>query len=112
MNKFNSAWAHITSYAKGHATIVTLDRRIVNQIVQTTNTEIVVISQASRNGHERHLKQGDFRFAWDRLVFLKSMTLNDIDPRLRGRRAIVFAFLSRVPGVEYTLNPLTLHMHR
>jgi len=112
MTNFTSVWSHVTRYASHSKTIVTLDRRITNRIVQSSNIEIVVVSEASRTGHERHLRRGDFQLAWDRLVLRKSIGLDDIDPELRGKRAIIFAFLSKVPGVKYTLRPLTIHLVR
>ena len=112
MKNFDSTWTSIKFYASHHGSISTLDKRIVNEIVQTTDEAIVVVSQASKHSNQRRLTRKDFLFAWDCLVSSKSLTLKDIDPRLRGRRAIIFAFLSKLPDVNCTLNPLTLHLKK
>jgi hypothetical protein len=112
--EFNNVWKLVTSYGHANHTIETLDRHVVNKVIEVTENEIVVMSEESKDGIERHLRREDFRYVWHLLSFRKSLFLDDIDPELRGRKAIIFAILAGagIPNVSYRLGPLMLHLDK
>jgi len=111
MKSFEQIWKTLTEYAKTNPSIETLVRRYINQIEEVDAESIVVRSMASRASKKRTLYKSDFRQAWNILVNKRSLVLSDIDPGLRGKRAIIFAFLSKVKGITHSTEPLTLRLH-
>ena len=109
---FESAWKSIGIYARAHDKIETLEMHVINDIGKATSREVIVASHASKKRRHRTLSKEDFRYAWEMLVARDSIGLDDIDPELRGRRAIILAFLQKVPDVEYSLKPLRLRLKK
>lgn len=112
--EFNNVWKLVTSYGHANHTIETLDRHVVNTVVGVNEDEIVVKSEESKEGIERHIRREDFGYVWCLLSFRKTLVLRDIDPELRGRKAIIFAILAMagIPHVSYRLGPLRLHLDK
>jgi len=111
MKSFEEIWKILTEYAKSNSSIETLVRRYTNQIEGVNAEKIVIKSLAPRASKKRTLSKSDFRQTWNMLVSKGSLVLSDIDPRLRGKRAIIFAFLSKVKGITHSTKPLTLRLN-
>ena len=101
---FEKVWQGILNIAKSCKEIKTLVRKKVNGIVSVSDVSITVRSKET--GNNRILPEKDFQYAWGRLVQQKTIELQDIEPELRGRKSIIFAFLARLPYVDYETEPL------
>jgi len=86
--------------------VKTLVKGKENEIVSTCDVSIAVKSRETKN--RRIISKDDFRYAWNNLKSKRTIKLQDIDPILRGRKSIVFAFLARLPYVDYELSPILM----
>ena len=101
MTEFDEAWNAIVQYANGREEIFTLCRHIGNRIVRANGNEIVVISSRPISVlTERVLTKVNFQRAWNQLIRSGELYMNDLDPDLRGKRAIIMKLISVVPGIS------------
>lgn len=111
MNRsFETVWTDTLAFVRAHKKIKTLDRENENDIINSCNTSITV--QSKETGVPRDLSKDDFQYAWDRLVTKRILMLQDIDPELRGKKSIIFAFLANLPYIHYTVRPLKLSLNQ
>jgi len=101
---FEKAWQDILNIARSREEIDTLVRRKVNDIVKVFEASITVRSKET--GNNRILPKKDFQYAWNKLMQKRIIELQDIEPELRGRKSIIFAFLARLPYVNHEVKPL------
>lgn len=104
IQSFEKVWQDILSVARSRKEIKTLVLEKTNEIVSVFDASITVKSKETRN--KRILPKKDFQYAWDRLMLKRMIGLQDIDPELRGRKSIIFAFLAGLPYVNYKIEPL------
>jgi len=104
IQSFEKVWQDILNIARSNKEIKTLVREKTNEIVNVFDVSITVKSKETRN--KRILPKMDFQYAWNSLMSKKIIRLQDIDPELRGRKSIIFAFLARLPYVNYETKPL------
>ncbi len=71
----------------------------------------IIKSNKPRSVSKEHiLKRSDFPYAWNQLISSGSLCLNDLEPELRGRKAITLALNAEVSGyhikekVNYVFN--------
>jgi len=108
IQSFEKVWQDILNIARSRKEIKTLVREKINEIVDVFDVSITVKSKETRN--KRILPKKDFQYAWDRLRLKKIIGLQDIDPELRGRKSIIFAFLANLPYVNYEIKPLKIQL--
>ena len=101
---FERVWEDILDYARSLEEVETLARKKTNEIVNVFDASITVRSKETRK--KRILSKKDFQYAWNRLLSKKAIVLQDIDPELRGKKSIVFAFLEGLPYVKCEIEPL------
>ncbi len=116
MNKlFFEVWNDVLAFAKNHMEIETLSRNNENEIVSVNNESITVKSKKTVKEDEnlRILLKDDFQYAWTCLFSKKILRLNDIEPKLRGKKSIIFTFLAKAckPYISYTVRPLRLNLN-
>ena len=105
---FNKVWRDILTIARSRTDIHTLAQKKLNLILPGNNSKIIVQSLAT--GNPRNLLKEDFQYAWKKLVEKGKIVLTDIEPELRGRKSIIFAFLGNLRYIEYKTKPLTLQL--
>jgi len=109
---FEQVWLDILDFAKNQSTIKTLVQEVRNDIISTDDKNITV--KCRRTGNERVLWKDDFQYAWKCLESKNAITLQDIEPRLRGRKSIIFAFLAKslsyVNWKKVGSSPLTIYL--
>ncbi|MGQ4916066.1 MAG: hypothetical protein ACP6IU_15145 [Candidatus Asgardarchaeia archaeon] len=104
MPNFEEVWEYLKKIAKEEKTIRTLSRGSNNKILDVSDHGIIVLSESGK-GKERILYKTDFHYAWKKLVSKGTLTLEDIAPELHGKKAIILAFLARLPFVTATTYP-------
>lgn len=104
IQSFERVWQDILNVARSRKEIKTLVQEKINAIVNVLDLSITVKSKETRN--KRILPKKDFQYTWDRLRLKGIIGLQDIDPELRGRKSIIFAFLAILPYVNYKIEPL------
>jgi len=98
---FEKAWYDLRELAGKQGQVHTVGGMNVRNVVDdVTDSRITVTSQ--RTGKPRHLDRDDFRFAWDKLSEQGKLTMSDLEPALRYRKAVVFAFLANLDCVRLT----------
>jgi len=77
----------------------------------------VIVKSRGKKGEtqkERVLRKCDFQYVWDCLESKKIIGLKDIEPKLIGKRSIIFTFLAKaLPYVGWNktgTNPMTIYL--
>jgi len=104
ITSFEKVWRDILEIARSRKEIKTLVQGKINDIVNVFDVSITVKSKQTKK--KRILPKKDFQYAWETLVQKKITGLQDIDPELRGRKSIIFAFLASLTYVTYETEPL------
>lgn len=107
---FEQAWRDILRIVDEKQRVETLTRKVVNEIISTTLSEITLRSE--QTGNDRIIRKNDVRPFWNMLV--KKGTLNFMEdlPETKWRHigAIIIALLAELPYVKYKTMPRTLYL--
>ncbi len=108
---FSEAWRKILVYARSHKYVITLVKGVKNNIVYADDNEIRVVSHEPKSDATiRTLKREYFELVWDILKSKGSVSSDDIDPTLRGRRLIILALTVWALDLEYTTRPVRIYL--
>ena len=113
---FEQVWFDILDFAKRKRIIKTLVLEEENEIVSVNNVGVIVKSRGKKGEtqKERVLRKCDFQYVWDCLESKKIIGLKDIEPKLIGKRSIIFTFLAKaLPYVGWNktgTNPMTIYL--
>lgn len=104
---FENAWIAILQYAESQSYVATLSHGNENEIRQG---EDAVEVRNVKTDEWREIPREDFRFAYEILQEEGTLTLDNIEPDLAGRKSMVSAILARALDLEYDSRPLTVYL--
>lgn len=108
---FSEAWRKILDYARSHKYVITLVKGIRDDIVCADNDEIKVVSHEPKSEPTlRPLKREYFEMVWNILESRGSVSSDDIDPALRGRRLIILALMAWALNLRYATRPVRIYI--
>jgi|Deesub1362A_J573_1020465.scaffolds.fasta_scaffold00057_98 hypothetical protein len=110
IKNFENMWEELRDIIQGLDEVRTLSRGNINRIVKVTETSITV--QNIDTLVEREISKEDFEYAWEVLESQGKLYMEDLAPRLHGRKAIIMALLNKLPYISYSNRPVTLHLLR